>query len=67
MYVCWSTRLCRGSDRYYPARTRLRSAVAAACRVTNQKVAGESITFDTVGQAQTNAVVVEHVAAEAKR
>ena len=31
--------------------------VAAACRVTNQKVADESVTFDTIGQAETNAVV----------
>ena len=31
--------------------------IAAACRVTNQKVTSESITFDTIGQAETNAVV----------
>ena len=31
--------------------------VAAACRVTNQTVTSESITFDTIGQAETNAVV----------
>jgi len=31
--------------------------VAAACRVSNQKIAGDSITFDAIGQAETNAVV----------
>jgi len=31
--------------------------IAAACHVTNQTVTGESITFDTIGQAETNAVV----------
>ena len=31
--------------------------VAAACRVTHEKVTEESITFDTIGQAGTNAVV----------
>jgi hypothetical protein len=31
--------------------------VAAACRVTNEKVTDESITFDTIGQADTNAVI----------
>src|SRR5205823_3410868 len=31
--------------------------VAAACRVTNQKVTNDSITFDAIGQADTNAVV----------
>src|SRR2546430_9502114 len=31
--------------------------VAAACRVTNEKVTSESVTFDTIGQADTNAVV----------
>jgi hypothetical protein len=31
--------------------------VAAACRVTNEKVTDESITFDAIGQADTNAVV----------
>jgi hypothetical protein len=31
--------------------------VAAACRVTNEKVTEESVTFDTIGQAETNAVV----------
>jgi hypothetical protein len=31
--------------------------VAAACQVTNEKVTDSSITFDTIGQSQTNAVV----------
>jgi hypothetical protein len=31
--------------------------IAAACRVTNEKVSDESVTFDTIGQADTNAVV----------
>ena len=31
--------------------------VAAACRVTNDKVTDQSITFDTIGQADTKAVV----------
>jgi hypothetical protein len=31
--------------------------VAAACRITNQKTTDQSITFDAIGQADTNAVV----------
>ena len=31
--------------------------IAAACQVTNQKVTNESLTLDTIGQAETNAVV----------
>jgi hypothetical protein len=31
--------------------------IAAACRVTNEKVTNDSVTFDTIGQAETNAVV----------
>ena len=31
--------------------------IAAACRVTDEKITSESITFDTIGQAETNAVV----------
>jgi hypothetical protein len=31
--------------------------VAAACRVTNEEVTNESLRFDTIGQADTNAVV----------
>jgi hypothetical protein len=31
--------------------------IAAACRVTNEKVANEAITFDTIGQGGTNAVI----------
>jgi hypothetical protein len=31
--------------------------VAAACRVTNEKVTSGSVSFDTIGQAETNAVV----------
>jgi hypothetical protein len=31
--------------------------IAAACRVTNEKVTNESVTLDTIGQADTNAVV----------
>jgi hypothetical protein len=31
--------------------------VAAACRVTNEVVSDETVTFDAVGQADTNAVV----------
>jgi hypothetical protein len=31
--------------------------VAAACRVSNEKVTNQSVTFDAIGQADTNAVV----------
>jgi hypothetical protein len=31
--------------------------VAAACRVTNEKVSTESVTFDSIGQSDTNAIV----------
>ena len=31
--------------------------VAAACRVTNEKLMNDSVTFDTIGQSETNAVV----------
>ena len=31
--------------------------VAAACRVTNEKVTQDAVTFDTIGQDHTNAVV----------
>jgi hypothetical protein len=41
-------------DRYPPDHV---GVIAAACRVSNETVNGQSITFDTIGQADTNAVV----------
>ncbi|MGB7158660.1 MAG: hypothetical protein WBD40_11375 [Tepidisphaeraceae bacterium] len=41
--------------------------IAAACRVSNETVTDESVTFDTIGQAQTNAVVSILLARPPKR
>jgi hypothetical protein len=41
-------------DRYPQGHT---GVIAAACKVTNQKLTDDTLTFDTIGQDQTNAVV----------